>query len=225
MNKNLDNLIADPSFRERASAMCAGSAPSSARPLGDMFEHVRRFAAVRLREVRISLLIEAGRTEADDWQSHRDRVPDAVSAIGAAVKMLSEDAHALRPLITPALDEVIALASDAGHPLHKMLEDKALELGFTRKEAAWLFNELEAIDYRPVQLICASGFEDLAALLAGISVGEGGLLLAGFVRFTGDPDTDQRLEQLVVRLRKRGVTASVFLVLVIVLTANAVARL
>lgn len=104
-----------------------------------------------------------------------------------------------------------------------MILERALSLGFTREEASWLFKELAAIQYRPVQLVCADGFEDLAALLAGISVGEGGLLLAGFARFTEDPEVDKRLEKIIIRLREAGVTASVFVVIVILITAHAVA--
>jgi len=47
-------------------------------------------------------------------------------------------------------------------------------------------------------------------------------LLAGFVRFTGDPKFADRLERLVMRLRENGVTANIFLALAIVLVANVV---
>lgn len=73
-----------------------------------------------------------------------------------------------------------------------MILDRAVSLGFSAEEAGWLFKELEAIKYRPVQLLCADGFEDLDALLSGISVGEGGLLLAGFARFTDNRDHGSR---------------------------------
>lgn len=89
--------------------------------------------------------------------------------------------------------------------------------------ARWSFEELALIAYRPVHIVCADGFEDFLALLDGISIGEAGLTLAGFVRFTGGPDTDRRLEKLIIRLRTAGVTASVFLALVIILTAHLVA--
>ena len=223
MPNSLDQVIADPVFKKHAKAM-SGSVPKGpVQSLDGVFEQVQRFASVRRREVRVSLLQEAGRAGASDWQSHRERVPDAVGAIGAAVKTLSDHAHGFKSLISPQLDDVIALASAEDHPLHRMILDRAVSLGFTREEAGWMFNELAAIKYRPVQLLCADGFEDLAALLAGISVGEGGLLIAGFTRFTDDPETDKRLEKIIIRLREQGVTASVFLVLVIVIAAHAVA--
>jgi hypothetical protein len=223
MQNTLAQVIADPAFQKHATAMGGAIPAGEVQSLDAAFEQVRRFASVRRREVRISLLREAGRAGASDWQSHRERVPEAVSAIGAAVKILSDRAHACKSLISPQLDDVIALASAADHPLQKMILETGLSLGFTPEELDWLFGELAAIKYRPVQLLCADGFQDLTALLAGISVGEGGLLLAGFVRFTDDPEIDTRLEKIVIRLREQGVTASVFLALVIVITAHAVA--
>ena len=223
MQNTIDQVIADRDFQKLASAFRKRVSLDKVLPLEPAFEHVRRFASVRRREVRVSLLQEAGHADEGDWRLHRERVPEAVSAFSTAVKMLSDEAQALSPLISPQLDDVIALAASQEHPLHKMILDRAVSLGFTQMEANWLFKELEAVKYRPVGLACADGFEDLAALLAGISVGEGGLLLAGFVRFTGDPEIDKRLERIVVRLRDQGVTASVFLVLVIVITAHAVA--
>jgi hypothetical protein len=223
MPTSLDQVIADPVFNKHASAMRAAIPKGPVQSLDGVFEHVQRFAAVRRREVRVSLLQEAGRAGASDWQSHRERVPDAVGALGTAMKTLSDHAHGFKSLISPKLDEVIALASAENHPLHQMILDRAVSLGFTREEAGWLFSELEAIKYRPVQLLCADGFDDLAALIASISVGEGGLLLAGFARFTDDPEIDKRLEKIIIRLREQGVTASIFLVLVIVITAHAVA--
>jgi hypothetical protein len=141
----------------------------------------------------------------------------------AAITQLSEHARALRPLIAPELDEVMALAAEKGHPLRGMIHETALSAGFSAEEADWVLGELEAAEYRPVQLVCGNGFEDLMTLLSGISVGESGLLVAGFPRFTGDPDLDERLEKIVVRLREKGVTASLFLALAIVLSAHAVA--
>ena len=190
--------------------------------LDPMFEQVQRFASVRRREVRVALLQEAGR-DADDWKSHRDRVPDAVSAFNQAIKMLSDHAESLRSTITPQLDDTIAFTASEDHPLRKLIVEKSITMGFTREEADWMFKELAAIKYRPVQLLCADGFDDLTALLAGISVGEGGLLLAGFPRFTQDPDVDKRLEKIIIRFREHGVTASVFLVIVIVIAAHSVA--
>lgn len=119
MQNNLDQVIADPVFQKHATAMREMIPTGQVQPLDAVFEQVQRFASVRRREVRVSLLQEAGRANASDWQSHRERVPDAVSAIGAAVKMLSAHAHAFKSLISPQLDEVIALASAEDHPLHK----------------------------------------------------------------------------------------------------------
>jgi len=223
MQSTLERVIADPVFQAHASAIRRSIAAGDVRALDDVFEHVQRFAHVRQREVRVARLKEAGRAVASDWQSHRERVPDAVAAFGKAVKMLSDHTHALRPFISPLLDSVIALASAENHPLHTLILERAISMGFTHAEAGWLFKELAAIDYRPMRLLCADGVEDLSALLAGTSVGEGGLLLAGFARFTGDPDVDKRLEKVIIRLREQGVTTSIFLVLVIVIAAHAAA--
>lgn len=222
MRNGLPAFAADAHFRERAARLSA-LVPKNVRPLDEMFQHLRDFTSVRRREVRVARLEKAERSGAAQWRSHREMVSKAVGAVSTAVKMLSEHASALRPLITPALDDLIVLAVADRHPLRKTLHEIALSLGFAADEVAWLFHEFKSIDYKLVQFVCVEGFEDLEALLTGISIGEGGLLLAGFVRFTGDEETDQRLERIIIRLRERGVTASLFLALVIIITAHLVA--
>jgi hypothetical protein len=191
--------------------------------MDSLFEHFQRFAAVRLREARVARLEKAGRVDVEDWRSHRDRIHEAVRSFSAGVRVLGDHAEALRAIISPALDDVIALAADEAHPLRRAIHAAAKSFGFSSEEAGWLFGELGKIGYRPVQLLCANGYEDLAALLAGTSTGERGLLMAGFVRFTEDPATDERLRALVIRLREKGVTASIFLALAVILTAHFVA--
>lgn len=225
MNTNhFEQLSADAAFRKRASAMRAAAPAGKLQPIDDIFEHLQRFAAIRRREVRVALLTEAGRTDEDKWHSYRDSIPDAISSMNAAVKRLSTSAEALKSLISPQLDDVLALAAKETHPLYKMLQERAVALGFTQKEAAWLLGELQSIKYQAVQRVCADGFDDFTALLAGISIGEAGLLVAGFVRFTGDPAIDKRIESIVIRLREQGVTASIFIAVVIVWVAHVVAQ-
>lgn len=216
-------LVLDAPFSERAAALGALVPKEAVRPLDEMFEHMQHFTPIRRREMRIARLDKADRDVPAEWRSNRERVPTAVSGFCVAMKILSEHANTLQPLITPALDDVVALAADDGHPLRQMLHEVALSLGFSSEEAGWLFDELKAIHYRPVKLVCKGGFEDLVTLLSGVSMGEGGLLLAGFLRLTGDPDVDERLEKLVIRLRENGVTASIFMALTIILVAHAVA--
>ena len=223
MHANFSPLAAEPEFRERAAALAASAPRGQVAPLDGMFEHFRRFTAVRSREALLARLRKAERSSAAAWAANRARVPDAVKGFSEALKTLSEQASSLQGLISPALDEVMGLAADGGHPLRTMLHETALSLGFSNDEAEWLFAELKAIGFRPVELVCANGFDDFEILLACISAGENGLLLAGFPRFTGDPETDERLENLVIRLLDKGVTASIFLALTIFLTAYAVA--
>lgn len=224
MHDNFDQLAADSSFRKRASAMRSAVPAVNLRPIDDIFEHLQRFIAIRRREVRVSLLTEAGRADEDKWQSYRDRIPDAISSMNTAVKRLAENAQALKPLISPLLDEVLALAAKETHPLYIMLREKFIALGLSQKEADWLLGELQPIKYQIVQHVCTGGIDDLLALLAGISVGEAGLLVGGFVRFTGDPQTDERIESIVIRLREQGVTANIFLAVIVVWIAHSVAR-
>lgn len=223
IHNHLGVLAADASFHEAAAALGAAVPKGDVRPLDEMLHQMQCFAAARRREVRLARLRNANRPGASQWGLRGDRVVEAISSFGAAVKALSALAGELRPLITPALDDVIALAADEGHLLSRGFHQTAVSLGYTTAEVGWLFEELALIAYRPVHIVCADGFEDFLALLDGISIGEAGLTLAGFVRFTGDPDTDRRLEKLIIRLRTAGVTASVFLALVIILTAHLVA--
>ncbi len=171
-------------------------------------------------EVRIARLEKAGREGIAEWRSYRDQVPDGLAGFGEGLKALTHHATSLETLITPALDDVISLAADHTHPLRSALHAAAISIGFSADEAQWMFDEMKQIGFKPVALVCADGFPDFVALLDGISTGESGLLLAGFVRMTGDPDTDQRIEKLVLRLRAAGVTASVFLARIVVVTAH-----
>jgi hypothetical protein len=223
MSDRFSHVIGNADFGKHAAPLRGKVPQPKSLRLDQIFEHFQRFAAVRRREARLAILQEGGRLKGESSQGLRHRVPDGMTAFGGAMRRLAEHAHELRPLITPALDDVIALAADASHPLRRLLHDSALALGFSSKEAAWLFKELDAVKFRPVHLICAGGFEDLEALLAGISVGGVGPLHAGFVRFTGDSAADARLTEVVVRLRDHGVTANVFLALAILLVAHAVA--
>jgi hypothetical protein len=220
---SLRSLHIDASFCERASLIASSLPKEPAPPLEEMFAHMQQFTTVRRREVRIARLQNADRDVPDEWRSTRERLPQAVEGFCEAVKILSEHATRLQSVITPELDDVIALAADEGHPLRSMLREAAVSLGFSNEEAGWLLDELKVIKYRPVKLICNDSFDDLMTLLSGVSVGEGGLLLAGFMRFTGDPYVDERLENLIIRVREQGVTANIFLVLTIVLVAHAVA--
>jgi hypothetical protein len=218
-------LHLDPLFRGHAAALGMLVPKDQVLPLDAMFENMRRFTDVRRHEARLAILEASDRAIHVEWRSKRKHFPDAVKGFSDALKLLSEHAKVLQPLIVPALDDVIALAADDGHPLHMRLSESALSLGYSRNEADWFFNELGAIEYRPVNLVCANGFEDFVALLSSISLGEAGLLLAGFARFTGDPGNDERLEKLIIRLREKDVTPSIFLALTIVITAHAVATL
>jgi hypothetical protein len=223
MQSDLSQLASDPAFRERAAALTASASRVQASPLDETFEPMRRFTAVRRREASIALLAEAKPARADEWKSNPEALADAAKGFSEALSRLSGQVAALRPLISPELDEVMRLAADSGHPLRALLRESALSLGFSSEEAGWLFAELDAIGFRPVKLVCAGGSDDLEALLSCISAGENGLLQAGFPRFTGDPDVDERLANIVIRLRDQGVTASLFLVLTIVVAAYAVA--
>jgi hypothetical protein len=219
------HLGSNTEFRERAAGL-AGMVPVRAvRSFDEVLGHMQRFAAVRRREVRIARLEQANRAGAAEWRSHRDLLPEGITAFRSFVLDLSEMAKALQPLINPSLDRVICLVVERNHPLRTTLQEAGKALGFGTDEVDWMFEQLAAIDYQPVQIVCADGFADLLALLESASSGELGLLLAGFPRFTGDVPIDQRVEKLVIRLSKAKATPSIFMALVIVLTAHFVATL
>ncbi len=219
MSSRIPSPIADTFFRDQAAALGTRAPQDALRPFEPMLEPLRKLSATRRRAIYApeqTAETGAGGTAAAGPGG-------ALPGFADAVWVLAAQADILRPLITPALDDVLCLAADERHPLRTVLSHGARAFGFSSQETAWLFDELDGIRFRPVSLVCAGGFEDLQALLAGISVGEAGLLAAGFVRLTGDPVTDERLEKLVRRLSDKGVTASLFLVLVIVVAAQIVA--
>jgi len=218
----VERLVSNASFRDRAQPLGVVFT-GEVRPLDGMLNDLRRFGTARRREVRVARLTTANRFGAAKWQTHRDGLAEAIRAFVAGVHALADLAQTLRPLINLGLDDVIALAADEDHPLSQALRETGKSAGLSDDEIEWLFEELSVIDYRPIRLVCADGFEDLIALLDGVSGGELGLLVAGFLRFTGDPETDRRIEKLVIRLRSAGVTASILLALVIVASAHFVA--
>lgn len=222
MRQQSNELAEDASFKKLSSSLAGAAKKCKALPLEPLLSSIRRFAAVRRREVRLARLENAERGDIAQWRSKRSEIAGAVTDFEEAIKLLAEHVGAVRPLITTELDEVVRLARD-DHPLRRNLYDAASSMGFSADEAQWLFQQLEALDYAPVKALCGNGPEDLTALLSGSSAGENGLLMAGFVRFTGDVEVDGRLQSLVLRLSAAGATASVFLALVIVVAANHVA--
>lgn len=223
MNSQIFPSVTDGFFRDQAAALGTRTPHDPLRSFEAMFEPLRSYTAARRRAVQCAHQDQAEEDGAGEPAAEGLSGALPLSGFADAVRVLAAQAETLRPLITPALDDVLALAADERHPLRALLSQGSRAFGFSSQEAGWLFDELEAVQFRPVALVCADGFEDLQALLAAISVGESGLLVAGFVRFTGDPATDERLEKLVLRLRDRGVTPSLFLALMIVLAAQAVA--
>lgn len=188
-------------------------------PLTDTLAKLRSFGTARARDVRIAQLEEGGRRVAAEWRIQGDQLADAMRDFHAAVTLLHAHVTALRPMLSAQLDDVIMLAADKGSPMRNVLEDAAHDLGFTRSELDWFWRELAHVEFRPARYVA----DDLATLLAGISVGEVGLHRVGFVRTTGDEALDRQLVRVVVRLREQGLTASLFLVLALIIAADAVA--
>lgn len=219
MTTFVQNLANDAAFRQRAGTV-DGIPAGAVQPLDAMLGHLRRFGTARRREVRLAQLKSASRAGAAKWQAYRSSLGDAIAGFQAGLAALTEQAVTLRPLITPALDGVIALAADDEHPLRIAIHETARSFGVSDDEIEWAFGELAGIDFQPVRLVCADGFEDLRALLDSLSCGELGLLQAGFARFTGATEIDQRIERLIGRLRAQDVTASLLLALIIVVTAH-----
>jgi hypothetical protein len=221
----LERLQADAAFLERTRPLRNVAPKEQPAALDAFVSSMMRFAGVRRREARIARLERADRLEATGWRSNRDQVPEAIAGFGDAVRSLEQRVEALRPMFRSELDEVIGLAADETHALRQFIRSAALTIGFSGDEAEWLFSELKGIQFRPLQLLPGDPADDLLTLLNSLSAGENGLLFAGFPRLTGDTDNDARLEKIIVRLRDKGVTASVFLAIAIVLTAHAAATL
>lgn len=223
MTDHRAQLHADNAFRERLAAFAVSVPQDRLTPLDTIAGNLRAFGEIRRRETRIARLEAADRAEAAQFRLDGDRVGNGLIAFDQALRQLSDQATALSPLIGPALDEVIALGADPDHPFHRLMRDTLTGIGFTDEEFGWIFEELGNAGHRPVQLICAGGIDDLLVLIASVSRGENGVLLAGFPRFTGDAAIDERIEGIVSRARQQGVTANAFLVLIIVIAAHLVA--
>jgi hypothetical protein len=215
-------LTSDLLFRERVTALIGSTAGDGSSSLDEVLANLRIFITVRRREVRVARLRKAERIEAAEWRTDGTRFAGAIGAFAAAITGLSKAAKSVQPLITPALDNVLVLAADVQHPLRQTLHQSLSGVGIADDEIAWLFGELSKVNFRPVNLVCTDGFDDLLVMIEAVSVGEAGLLAAGFPRLTGDPGIDERVKNLVLRLRRAGLTANFFLGLVIVIAAHLV---
>lgn len=215
MRPQLSRLADDPAFRKNAQALRGNAKAPDIEPVLD---HFKTFAGVRRREARIALLQGAERIDASDWSGDRQRLPQALAGFAEVVNRLSRETEALRPVIGKDLDSVLTLAAGEKHPLRDVIRETSVSMGFSAEEVEWQLKELEAVQFSIADLLDA---DDLQTILSSVSLGENGLLMAGFVRFTGDEKNDERLERIIIRLREKGVTASIFLVFVVVLTAYA----
>ncbi len=224
MQEQLERLRTDASFAERARQL-RGTAQAQPAALDAFVNPMMRFAAARRREARIARLERAERLEASGWRSHREQVPQAIAGFADAMRALERQVDALRPIVRAELDDVIGLAADETHALRQFIRSTALTIGFSGDETEWFFGEMKGVQFRPMALLPGDPADDLLTLLASLSAGENGLLFAGFPRLTGDADNDAKLEKIVVRLRDKGVTASVFFAIAIVLTAHVVGSL
>lgn len=188
--------------------------------LNKVFAGLKIFGSIRRREVRESWF-KAAATESAITQMLEEKQAnsDALQAFSSALVALRMLLTQLRPILTPELDNVVAVCKDETHLLGKELRASAAYFGFSKNEVAWLFDELAQVGYRPIQHLGANTFESCIALIDASAVGELGVANCGFPHTTGDYAADSRVAEVVGCLRAKGLTPNVYLVLLVAVSA------
>jgi hypothetical protein len=228
-------LFQEPEFREKAQTVLARR--KSTGPDADGFgthavmladaahADLADFHRVRRKASRLTLLHGAGRLNATELGRFAEvDVPTARRAFTQMLAHLGETLDHLRPVLVPELEAIVQLHGQDGHPLQAGLEAGAEACGFSEHEVAWLKGECQSVDWRLMTLLMEDDPENLDAILKGASIpADLGVGQFGFLRLTGDPAVDERIQKIVARCRAAGVTASLYHLWPIVLAATMVA--
>jgi hypothetical protein len=223
------NVLAQPKFNQLAAAVVqAGGQAADAKQLNaamtTMGERMKAFNSVRRQEGRLAMLEGADRAiQPHALERHTQRVPAGLQAFADTIDQLDQVLKAIRPLLTPSLDGVLAQAA-AGGPLEAPLRKALTSYGLQDAEVQWLFDECARVNFKLVDLIVHGDPDNAHAMIEAASSGENGLLQCGFLRFTGKPDVDRRVTDIIGRCRAAGVTASHLQVLLICTAATLAAH-
>lgn len=128
--------------------------------------------------------------------------------------LLQQVINQLGPLWSSHLDDYLAQAASSPD-FQKKLKQRLSDYGLSDLELRWLFNELKTSDFRLVDLLVNGNADNLKVFFTHVGRGEHGLANAGFMKFTGDADSDARVTELIKRCRGKGVTACSLLAVVL----------
>jgi exonuclease VII small subunit len=228
------NIFLEKSFRERMTKI--GAAISSDKveqfTLDDVTKTIERleeplaaFNKARRRAVRLARLQEAERP-VDDTLVHSSamQLPAALAHYQTVVDILKQCLTQLQSVIVPELDEVLELHKSKEHPMHRGLNQFLTSHGFSEDEVSWLFGECDQVNFRLIEPLMDGDLGNLFTIADAAATGEFGIHHCGFPRLTGDPAVDRRIEQVIIRCREKGSTASLYHLMPIVNTATLVAR-
>lgn len=214
-----DNTLAQDNFQERAVKVRAAISMNLASSLTLYKQKISAFNAVRRREIRLAQLKEAGREiNINSLESHEAQIPAAYQTFRESIAILRKMLREIQSMLIPELDDLLSKAKNAGS-LREGLRRTLLDYGLSSGEVDWMLRECDKVDFRLIDLVVNGNPENLHRILESASSDENGLLHCGFLRFTGKEDVDQQISGVITRCRSKGVTASVLLVLTIVVAA------
>lgn len=228
-------LFADASFQKGAGVLAANEnvrrgiaeldREALAARLNEFDTHLTAYGATRRRAARLHRLSIAGRPiePLNETITSGTELPQALLSFASAAEKIREALTHLQPVLHPDLDNLLALHQNDGHPLREGLQRQAAGWNFAPEELNWCFGEYAATGNQPLQTMMGDEFEDLLAITHGASTGEHGILQCGFMRLTGNAEMDERIERVVLRCREAGMTASLYHLIPVVLTASHVA--
>jgi hypothetical protein len=204
--ESVNHLVA-PALRKAAEEMV----PSIAALVGGMakINQVRRAAAQRRR---------AGGGAADEG---------AIELSAATARDFHMALEALAPklagLLTPKLDFLLDTLGSEASALRRALGEVSAHMQFSPEEFDWLIDEAARMQFAVVSHLLGGDAAQLPLLLRGFSGHGADPLHFGFVAMTGEAATDQHLASLIARCRGKGVTASLFHLLPLIVTLGLIA--
>ncbi|OWV64888.1 hypothetical protein ATY75_32120 [Rhizobium sp. N122] len=209
MHPPLDDLLTEHPAVTAAAAWAQGESATRWKTVarcGDAVVHCTlKLNVSRRHAIRSNLLMAAGRVAPAAPESDDDTAPTVLAAgIVQGIRNVFEVVGKLPPAVHAFLTH---LTSDADGVA--ALRAWGQGIGFSGAEITWLLKDIAKLDHDPINMINAAG--GLEPLLAHAYTGTDHSRI-GFLKADG-PQIPPEVQKLVRAFARRGVTASMFLLL------------
>ncbi|WP_457812185.1 hypothetical protein [Sinorhizobium meliloti] len=205
----MDDLLEEHPAVNAAVAWAQGESAGDRKTVarcGDAVVHgILKLNVSRRHAIRSNLLTAAGRAAPAALQSDDDTAPTVLAAgLVQDIRNVFEAAGKLPPAVHAFLAHLTADADGVA-----ALRAWGQGIGFSGVEIMWLLKDVAKLDHEPINMINAAG--GLEPLLAYVYTGADHSRV-GFLEVDG-PQIPPEVQELVHAFARRGVTASMFLLL------------